>query len=47
MTKPSNIIAISIKPGAQPQIDAALALRSSGRLEEALRALANPNEYNP
>jgi tetratricopeptide (TPR) repeat protein len=47
MTKPSNIIEISIKPGAQPQIDAALALRSSGRLEEALRALANPNEYNP
>jgi tetratricopeptide (TPR) repeat protein len=46
MTKPSNIIEISIKPGAQPQIDAALALRSSGRLEEALRALANPNEYN-
>ena len=24
-----------------------MALRSSGRLEEALRALANPNEYNP
>jgi tetratricopeptide (TPR) repeat protein len=46
MTKPSNIFEISIKPGAQPQIDAALALRSAGRLEEALRALANPNEYN-
>src|ERR1700691_3155751 len=46
MTKPSNIIEISIKPGAQPQIDAALALRSAGELEEALRALANPNEYN-
>ena len=43
----SNIIEISVKPGVQPQIDAALALRSSGRLEEALRALANPTEYNP
>ena len=47
MSKPSNIIEISLKPGVQPQIDAALSLRSSGRLEEALRALANPNEYNP
>ena len=46
MTKPSNIVEISMKPGAQPQIDAALALRSSGLFEEALRALANPNEYN-
>ena len=43
----SNIIEISVKPGVQPQIDAALALRSSGRLDEALRALANPTEYNP
>jgi tetratricopeptide (TPR) repeat protein len=42
-----NIIEISLKPGIQPQIDTALALRSSGRLEEALHALANPNEYNP
>ena len=47
MSKPSNIVEISLKPGVQPQIDAALSLRSSGRLEEALRALANPNEYNP
>jgi tetratricopeptide (TPR) repeat protein len=46
MMKPSNIIEISIKPGAQPQIDAAMALRSSGLLDEALRALAHPNEYN-
>ena len=45
--QPSNIIEISLKPGVQPQIDAALALRSSGRLEEALRALANSTEYNP
>jgi tetratricopeptide (TPR) repeat protein len=43
---PSNIIEISLQPGVQPQIDAALALRSSGRLEEALRALANPSESN-
>jgi tetratricopeptide (TPR) repeat protein len=41
-----NIIEISLKPGVQPQIDAALALRSAGRWEEALRALASPNEYN-
>ena len=47
MNQASNIIEISLKPGVQPQIDAALSLRSSGRLEEALRALANPNEYNP
>jgi len=45
--QPSNIIEISLKPGVQPQIDAALALRSSGRLDEALRALVSPNEYNP
>ena len=45
--QPSNIIEISLKPGVQPQIDAALALRSSGRLQEALHALANSNEYNP
>src|SRR5271170_383942 len=44
---PSNIIEISLQPGVQPQIDAALALRSSGRLSEALRALANPSESNP
>jgi len=42
----SNVIEISIKPGVQPQIDAALALRSSGRLEEALGTLTNPGEYN-
>jgi tetratricopeptide (TPR) repeat protein len=47
MVQPSNIIEISLRPGVQPQIDAALALRSAGRLEEALRALVNPNEYNP
>jgi hypothetical protein len=41
-----NVIEISPRPGVQPQIDAALALRSSGCLEEALNALANPNEYN-
>jgi tetratricopeptide (TPR) repeat protein len=45
--QPSNIFEISLKPGVQPQIDAALALRSSGRFEEALRALANSTEYNP
>jgi protein O-GlcNAc transferase len=44
--QPSNIIEISLKPGVQPQIDAALALRSAGRLEEALRALASPTEFN-
>ena len=44
--QPSNIIEISLKPGVQPQIDAALALRSSGRLEEALRALASSSEFN-
>ncbi len=47
MGHPSNIIEISLKPGVQPQIDAALALRSSGSLVEALRALANPSESNP
>jgi superkiller protein 3 len=46
-TPPSNIIEISLQPGVQPQIDAALALRSSGLLEEALRALDHSNEYNP
>jgi len=45
--QPSNIIEISVQPGVQPQIDTALGLRASGRLDEALRALANPNEYNP
>lgn len=44
--QPSNIIEISLKPGVQAQIDAALALRSSDRLEEALRALNDPSEYN-
>ncbi len=47
MGQASNIIEISLPPGVQPQIDAALALRSAGRMEEALGALANPNEYNP
>lgn len=46
MTPPANVIEISLQPGVQPQIDAALALRSSGRLEDALRALAKANEYN-
>lgn len=46
MTHPSNVIEISAQPGAQSQIDAALALRSAGRLEEALRALASPHEYS-
>jgi tetratricopeptide (TPR) repeat protein len=44
--KPADIIEISLKPGVQPQIDAALAMRSAGRLEEALRALANPSEFS-
>src|SRR5580700_3874670 len=44
---PSNVIEISLRPGVQPQIDAALSLRASGHLEEALRALANPAEYDP
>lgn len=43
----SNIVEISVKPGVDSQIDSALALRSAGRLEEALRALTNPGEYNP
>jgi tetratricopeptide (TPR) repeat protein len=46
VTTPSNVIEISLQPGVQPQIDAALSLRSSGHLEQALRALASPNEYN-
>lgn len=46
MTYPSNVIEISVQPGAQSQIDAALALRSAGRLEEALRALASSHQYN-
>jgi tetratricopeptide (TPR) repeat protein len=46
MTTPANVIEISVQPGVQPQIDAALALRASGYLEEALHALASPNEYN-
>jgi tetratricopeptide (TPR) repeat protein len=47
MKNPSNVIALSLKPGVQPQIDAALAMRSAGRLDEALRALANPAVYDP
>jgi superkiller protein 3 len=42
-----NVIEISLQPGVQPRIDAALALRSSGQLEDALHALANSNEYDP
>jgi tetratricopeptide (TPR) repeat protein len=44
--QPSNVIEMVVKPGVQQQIDAALALRSSGHFEEALRALANPSEYD-
>jgi tetratricopeptide (TPR) repeat protein len=44
--KPGNIVEITQKPGAQANIDAALALRSAGRLDEALRALSNAREYN-
>ncbi len=47
MTTPANVIEISLQPGVQAHIDAALALRSSGHLEEALRALSNPAEYDP
>ena len=47
ISPPSNVIEISVQPGAQPQIDAAQALRSSGHLEEALRALSNASEYDP
>lgn len=46
MGQASNVIEISLPPGVQPQIDAALALRSAGRMEEALGALANAKEYN-
>jgi tetratricopeptide (TPR) repeat protein len=46
MKKAADIIEISLKPGVQPQIDAALAMRSAGRLEEALRALAKPSEFS-
>jgi tetratricopeptide (TPR) repeat protein len=47
MKNTSNVIELLLKPGVQPQIDAALALRSAGRFEEALRALANPGAYDP
>ncbi len=43
---PSNVIEIALRPGTQSQIDAALALRASGHLEEALGALANPAKYD-
>lgn len=46
MTHPSNVIEISVQPSAQSQIDAALALRSTGRLEEALNALVNAPHDN-
>lgn len=46
MKQAADIIEISRRPGVQPQIDAALALRNSGRFVEALRALANASEYN-
>jgi len=45
-TTPANVIEISLRPGVQSQIDAALALRASGHLEEALRTLSNPAEYD-
>jgi tetratricopeptide (TPR) repeat protein len=46
MSRPSNVIEISVEPNAQTQIDAAQALRSAGRLEEALCALASSPEYD-
>jgi tetratricopeptide (TPR) repeat protein len=46
MTTPANVIEISVQPGVQAHIDAAMALRSSGHLEVALRALSNPTEYD-
>jgi tetratricopeptide (TPR) repeat protein len=46
MTPPTNVIEISLQPGVRSQIDAALALRSAGHFEEALRAIENPHEYN-
>ncbi len=46
IVQPSNIIEISLQPGVPSQIDAALALRSAGRLEDALGALGNAPEYN-
>jgi len=46
MSTPANVIEISVEAGVPRQIDAALALRSAGRLEEALEALANPSEYD-
>ncbi|HEX5226672.1 MAG TPA: tetratricopeptide repeat protein [Bryobacteraceae bacterium] len=46
MTGPANVIEISVQSGTQPQIDAALALRAAGNLDEALRALAKATEYN-
>lgn len=45
--QPSNVIEISLKPSVESQIDAALALRSSGHLDEALATLGNPSEFNP
>jgi tetratricopeptide (TPR) repeat protein len=44
--QPSNIIEISLRPGVQSQIESALALRSSGHLEEALHELSAPSDYN-
>jgi tetratricopeptide (TPR) repeat protein len=46
IVQPSNIIEISLRPGVQSQIESALALRSSGHLEEALHALRAPIEHN-
>ena len=46
MSTPANVIEISVEPGVPRQIDAALALRSAGRLEDALEALANPAKYD-
>lgn len=46
MSTPANVIEISVEPGVPRQIDAALALRSDGRLEDALQALANPAGYD-
>jgi len=46
MSTPANVIEISVEPGVPRQIDAALALRSAGQLEDALEALANPAKYD-
>ena len=46
MSTPAKVIEISVEAGVPRQIDAALALRSAGRLEDALEALAKATEYD-